>query len=460
MSIVWIKQNSIFNTDKHETNGSVTCDNNDDVVIVYSTQGNSSGNTNANYGYNDLVVMKMNVDGDVLWIKQNNIFNSTGDELYMNVACDSNNNIYVAYVSTGSTSGNTNQGGRDVVIMKMDLNGNVIWIKQNNTFNGLRDDQYTGVVCDSNNNVFVVFSLDGSSSGNIGSGGKDIVVMKLVPNGDIAWIKQNNVFNTSSSEMFPTIACGLNDDIYITYYTSKATSGNTNTGTYDIVIMRMTNNGDVVWIKQNNIFNSSNYEYDPLIACDLYGNSYVTYRSRGATSGNTNIGGYDTVVLKMNIDGDVVWIKQNNTFNNSVDDINKSIRCDTYGNVYVSYYTKGISSGNTNTGGYDMVVMKMTPSGDIEWIKQNNIFNTTGTDIPHGIAFDSNNNLYIAYNTMGSSSGNSNLGGYDLVVMKWSTVNPLHFLSLNMSGHNSNMGNAIIAGTDSTAVLLGLNKTF
>jgi isoaspartyl peptidase/L-asparaginase-like protein (Ntn-hydrolase superfamily) len=114
-------------------------------------------------------------------------------------------------------------------------------------------------------------------------------------------------------------------------------------------------------VKQENTFNTSAYDYYPSIAVDGSGNVYVAHNTDGTVSGVTNIGGNtrDIVVFKMDSSGNLKWVKQQNTFNTSDDDYNPSIAVDGSGKVYVAYNTRGTVSGGTNIGGYDIVVFKL-----------------------------------------------------------------------------------------------------
>ncbi len=64
------------------------------------------------------------------WIRQSAVMNSNGQNGSQSIISDSSGNIYVAYTSDGSVSSGTNKGRLDVVVFKMNTNGNVVWIKQ------------------------------------------------------------------------------------------------------------------------------------------------------------------------------------------------------------------------------------------------------------------------------------------------------------------------------------------
>jgi len=74
----------------------------------------------------------------------------------------------------------------------------------------------------------------------------------------------------------------------------------------------------------------------------------------------------------------VEWIKQTQTMNTAGLDREPSISADSTG-LYVAYETLDTAPGqdNTNSGQYDIVVMRMNKdTGLVEWIKQTASMNT------------------------------------------------------------------------------------
>jgi hypothetical protein len=247
------------------------------------------------------------------------------------------------------------------------------------------------------------------------------------------WIKQNSSFNTNSTENWSKIVVDNDGNSYICYRCEGGTvSGQTNTGnSYDIVLFKLDTTGNIVWVKQNSMFNTSNDEKCPSIALDKAGTSlYLAYHTTGTISGGvrtTNIfmdnGGADIVVCKFNTsDGILQWAKQNLTFNSlypdtfgKADDKSPCITIDNDNNILVAYYTAGVLSGKTRTGGRDLVVFKLNSTGNTVWAKQDNTLNTTSDEgidddtndaIKCSITTDSNNNIYVYYYSSGTLQHN------------------------------------------------------
>jgi hypothetical protein len=240
-------------------------------------------------------------------------------------------------------------------------------------------------------------------------------------NGNLIWIRQQAIMNTIGLDMVPSIAVDSSGNIYISYQTNGTVSGGTFLGgANDIVVFKMNTNGNLVWINQQAIINTTGADTAPTIAIDSSGNIYVSYQTAGTVSGGTLIGSTDIGVFKMDTNGNIVWIKQQAIMNTTGADTAPTIAIDSSGNIYVSYVTDGTVSGGTNFGSNDIVVLKMDTNANMVWITQQGIMNTTGGDSAPTIAIDSSGNIYLTYETSGTVSGGTYLGGgsNDIVVAK------------------------------------------
>lgn len=150
------------------------------------------------------------------------------------IAKDNNGNIYVAgsFTSPVMTLANislnnfTNSGlpKEDIFIIKYDPLGNIFWAK---TFGGANYDICTGVAVDHDGNVVLTgyFASDSINFGNsalINTGENDVFVVKLDQNGNVLWS-----FGTGSenSDFSNSIAVDNSNNIYI--------AGSFNFGTVD-----------------------------------------------------------------------------------------------------------------------------------------------------------------------------------------------------------------------------------
>ncbi len=415
----WIKQQALFNTTGNDTSPSLAVDSLGNSYVAYTTTGTVSGGTNI--GGNDIVVLKMATDGQLLWIKQTG-FSSAGDDITPSLAVDSAGNCYVCYRTGGTVSGGTNVGISsfdDIVIFKLDSNGQLLWIKQSDAFNSINSEASPSLAVDLLGNCYMAYHTNGAVSGGVFKGGIDIVVSKMDTNGNVIWLQQQSVMNSTLTDADPSIALDSSANIYVTYETTGTVSSGTLTAAYDIVVFKMDPNGTLQWIKQEATQNTTGSDRIPSIAVDSSGNSFVSYYTGGTVSGGTFLGALrDIVVFKMDTNGTLLWIKQQSVMASTMDEQDQDIAVDSAGNCYVSYSTYGTVSGGTSAGPQDIVILKMDTNGNILWVTQEPVLNTSGANLIPSIALDASNNIYVSYQTTGTVSGGTSMGATDIVVMK------------------------------------------
>ncbi|MCB0727511.1 MAG: SBBP repeat-containing protein [Ignavibacteriae bacterium] len=107
-------------------------------------------------------------------------------------------------------------------------------------------------------------------------------------------------------------------------------------------------------------------------------------------AGNSNgIGGYDYVVLKYTPSGNLIWSQRYNGISNGSDYLTGMVLDDS-GNVYVT----GVSNEGAALGGINWVTVKYNTNGQMMWKKSLNwVFNNT--DEPVGINIDKEKNIYV-----------------------------------------------------------------
>ena len=130
-----------------------------------------------NNGLNMLLI-KYTASGSLIWLKTYNGLNNKDDEL-SDFVFDNQNNIYV----TGKTTVNTNNS--DVITIKFDSGGNLIW---QNTFNGYcnRNDEGYSISIDNSNNSYIIGTTELDSNGWC----RKIFMRKIDPSGTTIWSKR------------------------------------------------------------------------------------------------------------------------------------------------------------------------------------------------------------------------------------------------------------------------------
>lgn len=379
-------------------NASMT-DSSGNVYISGATGGGLDGNINA--GDMDMFLVKYNSSGTKQWTKQ---FGTPMYDFGYDVTIDFSGNVYVSGDTSGGFDGNTNTGGYDAVLVKYNSSGTTQWTKQ---FGTALNDFGTSVVTDSLGNVYVAGNTWGGLDGNINAGGGDMFLVKYNSSGTKQWTKQ---LGTTLNDSVTGVVTDSSDNVYVVGGTDGGLDGNTNAGGADMVLIKYNSSGTKQWTKQlGTIANDS----ANAVVIDSFGNVYVAGETKGGLDGNTNMGGYDTVIVKYNSSGTKQWANQLGT---ALDDFGTSVVVDSIGNVYIAGGTYGGLDGNINTGGVDMFFVKYNSSGIKQWTKQ---LGTTMFDFGRGIGTDSSGNVYVSGETKGSLDGNINAGNTDMFLCKY-----------------------------------------
>ena len=109
------------------------------------------------------------------------------------------------------------------------------------------------------------------------------------------------------------------------------------------------------------------------------------------------------------------WTKQLGT---SSDDKGRGVTTDPSGNIYVTGETRGNLDGNTNSGSFDIFLIKYNSSGTKQWTKQ---LGTSSVDKGRGVTTDSSGNIYVTGDTEGDLDGNTNSGSVDIFLVKYNS---------------------------------------
>jgi len=109
----------------------------------------------------------------------------------------------------------------------------------------------------------------------------------------------------------------------------------------------------------------------------------------------------------------IAWTRQLGT---SESESGRGVTIDGLGNVFITGVTTGGLGGNTNAGGWDAFISRYSQDGTLVWTRQ---LGTSGWDLSHGVAADGLGNVYISGETQGGIGGNSLVGGTDAFVSRY-----------------------------------------
>jgi hypothetical protein len=385
---------------------------------------------------------------------------SSGTDLCNGIGRDSAGNIYCAGYTTGGLGEGGSGGNFDAFVMKMNPAGELQWITQlgDTTFRpggtaaaNTGDDQCQDIAADSSGNSYCAGSTSGDLGEGNGANNGDAFVMKLDPSGAIVWITQLGDSTTAGGDNANVDSCNsvaLDSfgNVYCSGYTKGAVGEGNGTGDDAFVMKLNSTTGAVVWVTQlgdTTTAAGGNNSGDDVcygVAVDAAGNVYCSGGTTGAL-GETNGGSTDAFLMKLDSDGDIVWLTQfgDTTFvpggsaaSNAGNESCSAVSVDLSGNVYCVGSTTG-ALGETSGGSHDIFALKLNSSGAVQWVSQLGTPTMGATkadnlDLGHDISVDAAGNVYCGGQTS-SALGESPGGSRDAVVVKFNSSGVLQWIN-------------------------------
>ncbi|MBD3637223.1 MAG: T9SS type A sorting domain-containing protein [Crocinitomicaceae bacterium] len=325
-------------------------------------------------GSNSCLIEKYNDEGDILWVKA---ILSTGQVLGNAVVTDEFENLYVVGYFNGTCdfdpgtgTSNITSNGTEIFVLKLDLNGNFIWVKNLEAISGSSNSMANAVVADTNGDIVIAGEFDGSvdfdpsGSTNVknAAGSTDVFVLKMDALGNLVWVK---IFEGSSLDNCFSACTDTSNNIYLTGRFHGTVDFDPGAGTNyhsdvtsfgDVFSVKLNSNGDLVWV--NTIGGDMN-DFGEAITVDSSGNVYTYGRFRNTVDFNpgvavnevTSAGNQDAFIQKVDTDGNFIWAK---TFGGTSSEIAKSMAVDKDQNLYLCGYFKGTTDldPSTNSDNY------------------------------------------------------------------------------------------------------------
>jgi hypothetical protein len=380
----WVKQ---IGTNEYDYAGGITKDSNNFLYIVGATTGDFQ-QTNTNNSF-ELMISKYDENNS---IKNTQIYLSDYQNSVEDITIDENNNLYI----TGKIG---NSHGNRIYLMKLDSSLTNKWTK---TLSVNSNDVGKKVIY-SNNKVYV-----GGFSG--GSSGYNAQIYKLDLNGTIEW---QNSFGSIGTDAGHNMAIDTEGNLYITGGTTGTLDGETKSGSLDAFIIKVTNDGIKYWSEQFGA-GSDSFTRANGITIDNLNNLYITGSTNGSLGDNEHYGNDDIFISKYDTSGNQLWVKQ---FGTTVSDKGLGIVHDSNGSIYVLNISAGDLDGtNSNLGGSDLIITKVESNGTLSWSKHIGTAGNEGEE--SDIYIDNTDTIYVTGTTSGSFKNTTNQGSSDVFFMK------------------------------------------
>lgn len=288
------------------------------------------------YPYTDLFILKLNPDGEFVWVRQirsSLSFNSNLDRI-RSISINEQGSLYISgeFLDTlvfnpnmpNATQIVSDSSYSEVFIAKYDVSGEFEWVKK---FDGSLYSRADGncVVSDANDNVYVTgrfnYQVDfdsGPDSTFIPSNGNfDIFLAKLNAAGNLSWV---STFGAENNDAGNDLSIDINGDILFAGYFELTVDFDPSidsllltTASFnpDGFVAKVDSSGQLIWVRQ---LAGQNDVYSQSISTDGFSNSFVTGEYRDNLEFGVNLtplesenGTDDIFITKLDALGNVIW---------------------------------------------------------------------------------------------------------------------------------------------------------
>ncbi|AYM99170.1 T9SS type A sorting domain-containing protein [Chryseobacterium sp. 3008163] len=270
------------------------------------------------------------------------------------------------YIFIGDSDSNngdltSNNGKKDFWVVKSNPLGAIQWQR---SLGGSQDEEAHSIRQTADGGYIIAGetnSNDGDVTGN--HGGTDAWIVKLNQNGDLVWQKTYGGSNSDSANFIePT-----GDGGYIVAGDSNSNNGDLtqNKGSYDAWVFKISSDGTLEWQKN---YGGTAYEGAEYIQNTSDG-GYIVAATTTSNNGDltSNHGDFDYWFIKLNSAGNIEWQKSLGGTNS---DYGRFSQPTLDGGYIVAGYSNS-NNGNVsgNNGGFDCWIAKLNETGTIEWQK-------------------------------------------------------------------------------------------
>lgn len=385
-NLVWGKQ---FGTDREEAALNTMSDQYGNVYLAGYTNGDLSGH---NHGGADGFVAKLDSSGKMIWTKQ---FGTSEDDQVLWSTLDKAGNVYLTGFTKG-TLGEKSFGKEDIIVVKVNPDGNIEWQKQIGTDSS---DVGNGIYVDSRGFVYVTGVTRGSL-GNSCFGGSDGFLLKLDNKGNEIFVRQ---LGTPQDDACWDITGDAEFNLYVSGYTG-GDLGAKNKGIIDAFVAKYSDSGEQLKVIQ---FGTADYDMAHVAVVDKEGNIYVGGSTGGDLAAKQQ-GQGDAFLAKIDKKGEILWTNQFGTpmwdgilgiaLNDKISD-------------------EIIVSGCQHWPECQSFVRAFNKDGGLLWVREDTASGKSGGTCGKGVCIGSGGYVYHTGLT-GGSLFSPNLGEHDIFLFK------------------------------------------
>lgn len=306
------------------------------------------------------------------------------------------------YYTTGAFRGNTSQlpfvpgealfseGMEDIIIISADQSNTINWTKR---IGGTLNDRGNSITRDASGNIIITGYFEGTVDFNpstgvanlTSNGGKDIFICKLNSGGAFLWAKS---LGGNGDDQGNYISKDNLGNLYITGVFKDTVDFDPGAGNFekvsqgedDVFILKLDNLGNFRWAKS---FGGTNNDFSNYLLINSNSEIYTVGNFRDSIDMDPNIGvvnfsssgNTDIFISKLDTAGNFIWAQ---SYGGVGDDNCSSIAKDSQGNIYatggfsntVNFNPVSGPSNLSSSGGKDIFVLKISPTGNYMWAKK------------------------------------------------------------------------------------------
>jgi len=337
-------------------------------------------------------LIKTDIDGNEQW---NNTFGGNDDEEGSSVQQTGDG----GYIIAGYTK-SYGSGGTDVYIVKTDSTGTQLWSK---TFGGASDDEAYSVQQTSDGGYIIA-----GATSSFGAGSRDAWLLKTDPSGNLLWQKTQGGMSSDGARSIQQTADGGFILTGWTYSFGPGLIGNA-------WLVKTDSLGNQQW---NNYFGGSDADRGYSVQQTADGGYIVT-----GYSASFGAGLEDMLLIKTDNLGTEEWMK---TFGGSGRDYGNSVQQTADGGFIVVGYTLSFGAG-----GDDVYLVKTDMNGNEEW---SNTYGGIYSDVGYCVRQTNDEGYIITGHTLSFGAGI-----HDVWLIKLNSAVPVELLSLTAKTVDNNI---------------------
>jgi len=386
-------------------------------------------------GPTDTYVQKLDANGNFLWAVQ--IGGGTNTSGFT-ITTDAAGNVYIGGIFSGTTDFDpgtgifnlTAKGTNDGFVLKLDTNGNLLWVVQ---VGGFGFDKVNSVTTHNGGDVYISGSFsdtvdfDPGTGTNelISAGAQDIFVLKLKNSGAFKWVNQvgsltDDVGGTLVAKDGVVISTGYFQGT-ADFNPATGTNNLTSAGNQDAYIQKLDTAGSFLWAVN---MGGVGTDGGSSITVDASGNIFSAGYFEGTAdfdpgSGTQNLtsnGLFDIYIQKLDANGNLLWV---NSTGGIKYDVIYDLVLDAANNIYtvgsfedvVDFDPGADTSSLTAAGSTDAYIQELDANGNYIWAGK---IGASFADVAYSIAKDNNGYIYTTGSFSETVDFDPGAGTFDL----------------------------------------------